>query len=253
MNSVLNSNYLNKLNSILNNSNGVKFIENKKLLELNLNKNENLFEEIYCIDPQYYINIYNSFIYYLDYNPNTKKRTKDIVSYLTLSNHFHEFSPQKRYLGVRCDLIGYDDKVFYRAKLSPYYINEYKRYEINLGIVLKESKDIYTFGTYIKYARHIKDIDYTNLSPSHIYIHALDNKFFPNGLDQFHIGYKNDIKFLNEYANQMNNIYNNLNLCFDSNGIISYNKKYKLHELYDKTKKIIKYNSISSYILPHHE
>jgi len=253
MNSILDFNYLNKLNTTLSNSNGVKFIENKKLLQLNLNKNEESFEEIYCIDPQYYINIYNSFIYHLDYSPNTKKRTKSIVSYLTLSNHFHACSPKTRYLGIRYDLIGYDDKIFYRAKFGPYYIDYYNRYEINLGIVLKNSKDIYTFGDYPFYAKHIKDINVTNISPSHIYIHALDNKFFKNGLDKSHINYKNDMMYLNDYANQINSIYNDLDLSFNDEGILFYNKKYKIKELYDNTKKIINYKPISSYILMHHE
>lgn len=253
MNSTLDFNYLNTLNSILINRKGVNFYENKKLLELNLNKNEESYEEIYCTDIQYYINIYDALKYHLDYSPDTKKRTKSIISYLSICNHFHEFSPKTRYLSIRYDLIGFNDKIFYRAKFSPYYVNYYNRYELNLGIVLKNSRDIYTFRDYLNCTKHLKGISCTNLSPSHIYIHALDNKFFTKGLDKSHIGYLNDMKNLNEYATQMNNIYNDLNLSFDSNGIICYNKKYKIHELYNSTKKIVKYNPVSSYILPHNE
>lgn len=242
-------NDLNKYGSLLS-----PFYSNGNIINnLNLNPQELLFDQIYTIDLKYYLNIIDSVQYHLDYNPSTKKRTKNIIVYPTLCNHFHDCSPKYKYLAIRCDLIDDNDKIFYRAKLSPYYCILNNRIEINMGIVFKNSKDIFTMGTYKKYARHIKDINYTNLSPSHIYIHALDNKFFKNGLDKTHPNYTNDISYLNEYEHQINNLYQNLNLSFDEFGILNYNHIFNLNDIYNQTKNKIKYKSISSYIINHHE
>ena len=231
----------------------ISFVVNENLNKLNLNSNEELYESIYVLDPTYYIDIVNALTYYLDHNQHLKKRTVRSVCYLTLCNHKHEYTPQNKYLGVRYDLFDSSNKVFFRAKISPYYINEYKRYEINMGIVLKNSRDIFVLGTYKKCVQHIKQIHHTNLSPSHIYIHTLDNKFFTEGFDTSHIGYKNDINQLNLYAQQINALYEDIDMKFDEFGIISYNTKYKICDVYNKTKKTIPYPSPCSYIINHHE
>jgi len=252
MNGYVTSNFINDLNkygSMLS-----PFYSNGNILnKLDLNPQSIKFDQIYCIDLQYYLNIIDSLQYHLNYNPSTKKRTKNIIIYPTLCNHFHDYSPKNKYLAIRYDLIDYEDKIFYRAKLSPYHYIENNRIEINMGIVFKNSRDIFTMGTYKKYASHIKGINHTNLSPSHIYIHALDNKFFKNGLDKTHYNYMDDMRYLTEYACQINNSYHNLNLTFDEFGILNYNHEYNLNEIYNKTKNIIKYRSISSYIINHNE
>ena len=240
---------LNKYSSMLS-----PFYLNGNILHsLNLNTEELNFDSIYTIDLQYYLNIIDSIKYHADGNESTKKRIKTIIIYPALCNHFHDCSPKTRYLAIRCDLIDCNNKIFYRAKLSPYYCNINNRIEINIGIVFKNIKDIFTMGTYKKYASHIKDINYTNLSPSHIYIHALDNKFFKNGLDKNHPNYTNDMKYLNEYSYEINNLYKDLNLTFDEFGILNYNTKYKLNDIYTETKNKIKYKPVSSYIINHHD
>jgi hypothetical protein len=201
---------LNKYGSVLS----PFYVHGNILNKLNLNSQDINFDEIYTIDLQYYLNIIDSTKHHLDYNPSTKKRTKNIILYPTVCNHFHDCSPNIKYLAIRCDLIDYNNKIFYRAKLSPYYCNTNNRIELNMGIVFKNIRDIFTMGTYTKYAKHIKDINYTNLSPSHIYIHALDNNFFKNGLDKTHPKYMDDLKYLNEYATNLNLLYNDLNFSF---------------------------------------
>jgi len=228
----------------------IPFIENKRVSSLDL---ESDVGKVYIIDARYYLSILISLKGFLEYNISTKNRTSGVMCYLSICKHKHNYSPQIPYLGVRYDLFDNNGKIFFRAKLSPYYSLVNKRYEINMGIVLKNSRDIFTMSTYTKYARTIKDIQYTNLSPSHIYIHALDNKFFTKGLDLSHAGYINDMQNLLHYAKQVNALYDNLDLSFDAKGIISHNSKYKLKDIYDNTKKIIPYTPVSSYIVNHYE
>jgi len=249
MNTLLTHKSLQELNCYCS-SIDIPFIENKKLNSLDL---KSVSDQVYIVDAKYYLNILISLKGFLDFNSSTKCRTSNVLCYLSLCKHKHEHSPQIPYLGVRYDLFDNNGKIFFRAKLSPYYSLANNRYEINMGIVLKNSRDIFTMSTYTKYARTIQDIHYTNLSPSHIYIHALDNKFFTAGLDTTHAGYSNDIQSLHLYAKQINSIYNDLDLSFNTKGIISYNSNYKIKDIYDSTKKTIPYIPTSSYIINHYD
>lgn len=205
---------------------------------------------ISVLDLEYYKEIINNIDLFLDYNISTKNRVRSKRITPSICSHTHKYAPSNNFLGISYELLDENDKIFYRLKFSPYYFKEYDHVELNLGIVFKNTLDIYTLGNYIKACKHYTLAKVTNLSPSHIYIYAIDNMFFKNGLDQNHIGYMEDIKGLNLYANKINKKFADLHLNFDKNGILSYNKKYKIKNIYENSKDI-PLNFVSSYYINH--
>ena len=209
--------------------------------------------KIVVVDFPYYEEIIHNSCYFLNHVPSdTKKRTKQINITLSVCTHNHVYCNNNlNYLGIRYDLFDFNNHLFYKLKFSPYYFTQYNRVEMNLGVVINNAFDIYTLN---KYEEHIcKDFkltSITNLSPSHLYMYVIDNKFFTQGLDKTHIGYNEDIKNLNEYATKINNVVSNLNLTFDCKGIACYNKKYKIKQVYEQTKHI-QMPLVSSYYICH--
>lgn len=243
--SIINRSFLNELNKLCLLHSCYK--ENAILNHQIYNKNNNISV---LNDLEYYKEIVSNIDLFLNCNISTKNRVKSKRITPALCSHTHRYAPTNNFLGISYELLDENDKIFYRLKFSPYYFKEYDRVELNLGIVFKNTFDIYTLGNYIKACKHYTLAQVTNLSPSHLYIYAIDNMFFKNGLDPNHIGYDEDMKRLKEYSNKINQRFSDLHLNFNENGIISYNKKYKIRDIYQNSKDI-PLNFVSSYYIKH--
>ena len=242
--SVINKSFLDELNKfgLLHSCYKENTILNHQICNKNIN--------ISILNIEYYKEIINNIDLFLDYNPLIKQRVKGIIVTPSVCTHTHVYAPINNFLGISYQLFDENTNIFFRFKFSPYYFKQYDRVEMNIGIVFKNPVDIYAIGNYKKVCKHYTLVKVTNLSPSHIYIYAIDNMFFKNGLDQNHIGYMEDIKGLNLYANKINKKFADLHLNFDKNGILSYNKKYKIKNIYENSKDI-PLNFVSSYYINH--
>jgi hypothetical protein len=243
--SIINKNFLDELNKL-----GLLhscYKENAILNHQIYNKNNNISV---LNDLEYYKELVSNIDLFFDYNPLIKQRVKNVRVTPSVCAHTHKYAPANNFLAISYELLDENDKRFYRVKFSPYYFKHYDRVEINVGVVFKNPFDIYTLGNHKKVFKHYTLAKVTNLSPSHLYIYAIDNMFFKNGLDPNHIGYDEDMKGLKEYSNKINQRFSDLHLNFNENGIISYNKKYKIRDIYQNSKDI-PLNFVSSYYIKH--
>lgn len=167
--------------------------------------------------------------------------------YITKNVHKHKFTPVYDYIGVMLEFFDINNVSISKIKLSPY-LGEFNCYEIGMGIRCNKPKDVLVMRKYNVIEEEIKSIfKFTNLNPNTLYMFVLDSKIYGKSLSVDRSEYSYEYKELEKYVDKINNYIGEFCLTF-RHGKFSWNRKYKIKEISDSTRDIIRFPSISSFI-----